>query len=58
MTTSRSAAKAPKRDFIQALKDAAFLFATPFISMAYMALFPFIAAKFVWQAWAGRRASS
>lgn len=50
--------KAPRRSFAEALKDAGFLFATPFISMAYMAMFPFIAAWFVWQAWRARKAAS
>jgi hypothetical protein len=35
------AAAAPKRSFAEALKDTGMLFATPFISVAYMAMFPF-----------------
>lgn len=46
---------ASRRTAAQVAKDIALFFAGPFVTLAYLALFPFVAMKLLKQAWRDRK---
>jgi hypothetical protein len=46
-----------RRTAAQVLKDIGLFFAAPWVTLAYLALFPFIAMKLLAQAWRQRKAA-
>ena len=50
-----AATAAGRRSAVQIARDIALFFAAPFVTLAYLLLFPFIAAALLAQAWRHRK---